>query len=93
MLVLSRKPNETIRIGDDVSVTIVSVDGNNVKLGIEAPYRVSVHRGEIYERIQRENRLAASGSPTMLSQIARRLRREKQPPPDSPQTEAGGTAV
>ena len=56
MLLLTRKLGENIRIGDDVKITIVEVKGNHVKLGIEAPPSVKVHREEIYERIQAENR-------------------------------------
>ena len=74
MLVLRRKPNETIRIGDDVCVTVISVEGGIVKLGVEAPNRVAVHRGEIYERIQVENRMAAADLPTGLSSLARKWR-------------------
>ena len=58
MLLLTRKLGENIRIGDDVKITIVEVKGNHVKLGIDAPPSVKVHRVEIYERIQMENRRA-----------------------------------
>jgi carbon storage regulator len=58
MLLLTRKLGENIRIGDDVKITIVEVKGNHVKLGIDAPPSVKVHREEIYERIQAENRRA-----------------------------------
>lgn len=68
MLLLTRKLGENIRIGDDVKITIVEVKGNHVKLGIDAPPSVKVHREEIYERIQQENRRAqalreAGGTP------------------------------
>jgi carbon storage regulator len=59
MLVLTRKSGEKITIGDDVVVNIVEIKGSQVRLGIEAPKGISVHRSEIYERIQRENLLAA----------------------------------
>ena len=58
ILLLTRKLGENIRIGDDVKITIVEVKGNHVKLGIDAPPSVKVHREEIYERIQAENRRA-----------------------------------
>ena len=60
MLVLTRKFGEKITIGDNVVVSIVEIKGSQVKLGIEAPKGISVHRSEIYERIQQENLLAAS---------------------------------
>jgi carbon storage regulator len=59
MLLLTRKLGENIRIGDDVKITIVEVKGNHVKLGIDAPPSVKVHREEIYERIQLEKRAQA----------------------------------
>lgn len=52
MLILSRRADEAIRIGDEVTVTILSVKGKQVRIGIEAPADVSVHRDEIYNRIQ-----------------------------------------
>ncbi len=55
MLVLSRKTNETIMIGDDIQVKVVDVIGRTVKLGIEAPKGMTVHRKEIYEAIKNEN--------------------------------------
>ncbi len=59
MLVLSRQRDQSIIIGDNVVITIVDVRGDKVKLGIEAPREISVHRQEVYEAIQRENRQAA----------------------------------
>ena len=56
MLVLSRTRDESIVIGDNVVITIVDVRGDKVRLGIEAPGEVPVHRQEVYEAIQRENR-------------------------------------
>jgi carbon storage regulator len=59
MLVLSRQRDESIIIGDNIVITVVDVRGDKVRLGIEAPREVSVHRREIYEAIQRENKQAA----------------------------------
>lgn len=56
MLMLTRRIGETIRINDDISVTVLSVNGKQVKLGIAAPADVAVHREEICERIQAEKR-------------------------------------
>ncbi len=58
MLVLSRHRDESIMIGDDVVVTIVDIRGDKVRLGINAPQDIPVHRQEVYEAIQRENRNA-----------------------------------
>jgi len=54
MLILTRRIGEVLRIGDDVSITILGVKGNQVRIGIDAPKDVAVHREEIYQRIKRE---------------------------------------
>jgi carbon storage regulator len=56
MLILTRKTNETLMVGDEVTVTILGVKGNQVRIGINAPREVAVHREEIYERIKSEER-------------------------------------
>ena len=66
MLVLSRHRDESIMIGDDIVVTIVDIRGDKVRLGIEAPSDVPVHRQEVYEAIQRENRKANQIQPSDL---------------------------
>lgn len=53
MLILTRKVGETVLIGDDISITVLSIRGSQVKLGVNAPKDVSVHREEIYQRIQK----------------------------------------
>lgn len=55
MLVLSRQRDESIIIGDDIIVTVVDIRGDKVRLGIQAPTEIPVHRQEVYEAIQREN--------------------------------------
>jgi len=59
MLVLSRQRDETIMIGDDIEITIVDIRGDKVRLGITAPATIPVHRKEVYDAIQRENREAS----------------------------------
>jgi len=55
MLVITRKLGERIAIGDDISITLVEIKGTQVRLGIEAPNNISIHRQEIYDRITEEN--------------------------------------
>jgi carbon storage regulator len=69
MLVLSRQRDESIIIGDNVVVTVVDVRGDKVRLGIQAPREIPVHRREVYEAIQRENRQAAKIDPDEARQI------------------------
>ena len=61
MLILTRRINETLNIGDDVQVTVLGIKGNQVRIGINAPRDVPVHREEIYQRIKREERVDAEG--------------------------------
>jgi len=62
MLILTRRAGETVMIGSDVTITVLGVKGNQVRIGINAPKDVSVHREEIYERIQSE-KTGGSGAP------------------------------
>ncbi|MDR2904085.1 MAG: carbon storage regulator CsrA [Clostridiales bacterium] len=64
MLALTRKKGESIIIGDDIEIVVLGVTGEQVKLGIHAPKHISVHRQEIYEQIQKENKTAAQQSGT-----------------------------
>ncbi|MGO8692964.1 MAG: carbon storage regulator CsrA [Rectinemataceae bacterium] len=69
MLILSRRVNERIVIGDNIVVSVVEVRGDQVKLGIEAPRDVKVFRQEVYDAIQEENRRAAAASGMQLPLI------------------------
>jgi carbon storage regulator len=70
MLILTRKSGERIIIGDQIRVTVLEVRGKQVRLGIEAPRDTMVHREEIFQRIQRENRLAAKSSGEAVEALA-----------------------
>lgn len=80
MLVLSRQRDESIIIGDNIVVTIVDIRGDKVRLGIEAPTEIPVHRQEVYEAIQRENRRATEPSGG-----------KRSPQDDSPSVNGAGT--
>ena len=69
MLVLTRKLNESIMIGDDIELTVLAVDGDQIKLGINAPKQVDIHRKEIYLAIQQENTDALLSQTETLSTL------------------------
>ncbi|MGN7296513.1 carbon storage regulator CsrA [Fredinandcohnia onubensis] len=69
MLVLTRKINESIKIGDDIEITILSVSGEQIKIGIEAPKHIEIHRKEVYLDIQNENNQASQTSIDLLKQL------------------------
>jgi len=71
MLILTRRVGEVLRIGDDVSITILGVKGNQVRIGIDAPKDVAVHREEIYQRIKREGDSGAAGDDHFEDEAAR----------------------
>jgi carbon storage regulator len=70
MLILTRRVGETVMIGNDVTVTVLGVKGNQVRIGINAPKNVAVHREEIYERIKREQQGDSQGESQGESQNA-----------------------
>jgi carbon storage regulator len=78
MLVLTRKPNQSIMIGEEIEVSVVEVKGDQVKLGITAPRSVKVHRKEVFEAIQRENIDAARTLPGRVERIESMFRKKKQ---------------
>ena len=65
MLILSRKVDEKIKIGDNITITLIDVRGDEVKIGVEAPKNVKVFRQEVFNAIQTENREAAANSQTL----------------------------
>ena len=70
MLILTRRVGETVMIGNEVTVTVLGVKGNQVRVGINAPKNVAVHREEIYERIKREQQAEQEGDQTRSSDFA-----------------------
>ncbi len=69
MLVLSRKKDESIMIGDQIEIKILAVDGEQIKIGIVAPKTVKVHRSEVFEAIQSQNKEALAASSSFLEQL------------------------
>jgi carbon storage regulator len=78
MLVLSRKIDECIMIGDQIEISVVDIKGDQVKLGISAPSSVKVYRKEVYQAIQRENIEAARVKPSALPSLEDLLPKEKK---------------
>lgn len=74
MLVLTRRVDESIMIGDDIRIVVVEVRGEQVKLGIEAPRHIPVHREEVYREIQEENRRAALAAAGDLDRLGEALK-------------------
>ncbi|PCD83373.1 carbon storage regulator [Lysinibacillus fusiformis] len=72
MLVLSRKKDESIMIGDQIEIKILAVEGDQIKLGIVAPKTVKVHRSEVFEAIQAQNKEALSSTSSFLEQLKRK---------------------
>jgi carbon storage regulator len=79
LLVLTRKLGEKIQIGDDISIVIMEVKGKQVKLGIEAPSNIKVHREEIYQKIQDENIRASNIEITDLSELEKLIDKSNLP--------------
>ena len=79
MLVLTRKLGEKIRIDDNITVSIVELDSRHVKIGIEAPRSIVVHREEVYQRIQNENKQAEGIQKVDLQQVAKLWKEKKNP--------------
>jgi len=90
MLVLSRQRDETIMIGDDIEVTVVDIRGDKVRLGINAPKEISVHRKEVYDAIRRENRAAAQVKPEDLPGSIGKIGPQKTPQSQRPPQNNGG---
>ncbi len=75
MLVLTRKAGESIVIGNQVRITVLELQGRQIRLGIEAPTEIPVHRGEVYERIKEENERAALAGADELKALSKALKK------------------
>jgi carbon storage regulator len=89
VLVLSRRPYESFRIGHDVVITVLEVSGDKVRIGIDAPSHVQVHRQEVYDEVEQANADAAAASPSATTDLARAVRgaakgRTSAPTPPDP---------
>ena len=80
MLVLSRKLDEAIRLGEHITVRVLAIKDGQVKLGIEAPKELRVFRSEIYDQVQRQNQAAASVDKDSVIHVAAQLAKLKVPP-------------
>ena len=78
MLILTRKLGESVTIGDDIKITILGVRGRQVRLGIIAPQKVTIHREEIYFKIQEENKKAVAATEEDLIKISSMVREDRK---------------
>jgi carbon storage regulator len=79
VLVLTRKANETVVIGNDITVTVTAIEGEQVRLGIQAPRHIPVHRLEVYEAIEQANLRAARSQPEHVDQLLRSMTAARPP--------------
>ena len=77
MLILTRKLGESITIGDEIKIQVLEIKGKQVRIGIQAPKKYTIHREEIYQRIQDENKLAAQQSPLSLKNLSELWKKKK----------------
>jgi carbon storage regulator len=75
MLVLTRKLNQAIKIGDNIEIKILAIDGEQIKIGIDAPKNIEIHRKELYIAIQEENNQAGNTSFDLLKGFANQLKK------------------
>ncbi|PSL48575.1 carbon storage regulator CsrA [Salsuginibacillus halophilus] len=73
MLVLSRKTNEAIQIGEDIELKVIAIEGDQVKLGVHAPKHIDIHRKEVHLAIQEENSEAAASNVSLLEKLSKQF--------------------
>jgi len=77
MLILTRRLGEAVNIGGEIKITVLDIKGNAVRIGVEAPRQVAVHRSEVFEMIQEQNRQAAATSELSLADILGQMQKER----------------
>lgn len=82
MLILTRKAGESILIGDDIEITITSIDQNKVRVGIQSPVHIPIYREELYKKIQKENRAAAQIGKEEFESLLDMYAGQQSGPPD-----------
>ena len=84
MLVLTRKKGQSLMVGNDIEISIIDVQGDQVRIGIEAPRSVTIHRKEIYEEIRKENLSAVVGKDTDINALNQKFKKkdETEKPPN-----------
>lgn len=78
MLCLTRKINEKIMVGNDIEITVIKIDGNQVMLGIKAPQEIAIYREELYREIEQENLATASMKENTWEEILKRLKKPEE---------------
>ncbi|MGI6050147.1 MAG: carbon storage regulator CsrA [Acetivibrionales bacterium] len=77
MLVLTRKKGQSIMIGNDIEISIIDIQGDQVRIGIDAPKKVTIHRKEVYEEIIKENLSAVVGKNTNISVLNEKFKKKE----------------
>ena len=76
MLVLKRKVNQSIKIANDIEITVLAIEGEQIKIGIEAPKNIEIHRKEVYVAIQNENNEAGDASVEFIKNLTNQIRKK-----------------
>jgi carbon storage regulator len=78
MLILTRRPGESIHVGDDIKITVLSVKGRQIKIGLDVPEDMPVYRDELYQKVQEQNREALEATDSDLLMVADLWQRQKR---------------
>jgi carbon storage regulator len=89
VLILTRRVGENVIVGDDITISVIEVRGDAVRIGIQAPQSVTVHREEVYRELQRANQAAAASDDAAIGAIVQELSREDRPKPPAGGSDRG----